>query len=130
MSLPDFESRICSRWRKSNNATSLKEVNSGRLYSIHLVIMENGNCKSQVTRRICKYAGSVDFDPNQSSDLLGYNLKFSKVGSIKLFENFGSECYGMLKYQQIYLCLCNLEQRWLHQVQELHHGKQEESIEL
>ncbi|KAG5579538.1 hypothetical protein H5410_050165 [Solanum commersonii] len=95
---PDFKSRICSRWRKSNNATSLKEVNSGRLYSIHLVITENGNCKSQVTRRICKYAGSVDFDLNQSSDLLG--------------------------------CLCNLEQRWLHQVQELYHGKQEESVEL
>ncbi|KAH0688158.1 hypothetical protein KY284_018711 [Solanum tuberosum] len=29
----------------------------------------------EVTRRICKYAGSVDFDLNQSSDLLGYNLK-------------------------------------------------------
>ncbi|KAH0762111.1 hypothetical protein KY290_018184 [Solanum tuberosum] len=29
----------------------------------------------QVTRRICKYAGYVDFDLNQSSDLLGYNLK-------------------------------------------------------
>jgi len=29
--------------------------------------------------------------------------QFSKVGSIKLFENFGLECYGMLKYQQIYL---------------------------
>uniref|UniRef100_M1D632 Uncharacterized protein n=1 Tax=Solanum tuberosum TaxID=4113 RepID=M1D632_SOLTU len=27
-------------------------------------------------------------------------------------------------------CLCNLEQRWLCQVQELHHGKQEESVEL
>ncbi|WMV20808.1 hypothetical protein MTR67_014193 [Solanum verrucosum] len=107
---PDFESRICSRWRKSNNATSLKEVISGRLYSIHLVITENG---------------SVDFDLNQSSYLLGYNLKeliflkslsiwstsmptndvqqFSMVGSIKLFKNFGLECYGMLKYQQIYL---------------------------
>ncbi|KAG5577744.1 hypothetical protein H5410_057878 [Solanum commersonii] len=106
---PGFESPICSRWRKWDNATNLR----GKFWMIVFYTLSyngNGICKSQpkhlaqckhddaVTRRICKYAGFVDFDLNQFSDLLG--------------------------------CLCNLEQRWLRQVQEVHHGKQEESVEL